>query len=129
MVITCAYPGCLNLKKPKRKLGNRILTFHRFPVHNPDRLKLWLLALHLDIYTPEHELIFKRLCSDHFFDDDFKPSDQRNRRFLKASAVPISFFQQTKVCMFGLFFTMLDALTCINFLVNVFYNVGISISY
>uniref|UniRef100_A0A671KNU9 THAP-type domain-containing protein n=1 Tax=Sinocyclocheilus anshuiensis TaxID=1608454 RepID=A0A671KNU9_9TELE len=98
MEISCVYPGCFNIKKPKRKfsLGNKFFTFHRFPIHNPERLKLWLLALHLDINTPEHALIFKRVCSDNFFDDDFKPSQQGNRRFLKASAVPNTFLQQTE---------------------------------
>ncbi|XP_016111418.1 uncharacterized protein [Sinocyclocheilus grahami] len=83
MVISCAYPGCFNIKKPKRKFSpeKKILTFHRFPIHNPERLKLWLLALHLDINTPEHTLIFKRVCSDHFFDHDFKPSQQRKSPF------------------------------------------------
>uniref|UniRef100_A0A671T1W7 THAP domain-containing protein 1 n=1 Tax=Sinocyclocheilus anshuiensis TaxID=1608454 RepID=A0A671T1W7_9TELE len=103
MVISCAYPECFNIKKPKRtfSLGKKILTFHRFPIHNPERLKLWLLAQHLDINTPEHALIFKRVCSDNFFDDDFKPSQQGNRRFLKASAVPNTFLQQTEVCIAG----------------------------
>uniref|UniRef100_A0A673G9G0 THAP domain-containing protein 1 n=1 Tax=Sinocyclocheilus rhinocerous TaxID=307959 RepID=A0A673G9G0_9TELE len=113
MVTSCAYPGCLNLLKPKRffSLGKKIVTFHRFPIHNPERLMLWLLALHLDINTPEHSLTVKRVCSNHFLDDDFKPSEQENRRFLKASAVPITFLQQAEVCMFFVFFTILDALT------------------
>uniref|UniRef100_A0A673FPI6 THAP domain-containing protein 1 n=1 Tax=Sinocyclocheilus rhinocerous TaxID=307959 RepID=A0A673FPI6_9TELE len=106
MVISCAYPGCFNIKKPKRKfsLGKKILTFHRFPIHNPERLKLWLLALHLDINTPEHALIFKRVCSDHFFFKPFKPSQQGNRRFLKASAVPNTY---TVINVLNLLFTLL----------------------
>uniref|UniRef100_A0A672M2H2 THAP-type domain-containing protein n=1 Tax=Sinocyclocheilus grahami TaxID=75366 RepID=A0A672M2H2_SINGR len=88
MVISCA----------KFTLGKKIVTFHRFPIHNPDRLKLWLLTLHLDINT--HALVFKRVCSDHVFDYDFKPSQQGNCRFLKASAVPNMFLKQTEVCMF-----------------------------
>uniref|UniRef100_A0A8C2CD57 THAP-type domain-containing protein n=1 Tax=Cyprinus carpio TaxID=7962 RepID=A0A8C2CD57_CYPCA len=111
MPVSCAYPGCFNIKRPKRTFssGQTFLTFHRFPTHNPERLKLWLLALHLDINTSEHALICKRVCSDHFFEDDFKPSQQGHRRYLKASAVPNTFLQQTEVCMF--FFTILDALT------------------
>ncbi len=128
MAISCAYPGCFNIKKPKRKflLGKKFVTFHRFPIHNPERLTLWLLALHLNINTPEHALIFKRVCSDHFFDDDFKPSQQGNRRFLKASAVPKTFLQQTVVCMFFFYY-----IRCINgfFLVNVFHNLWMCIYY
>uniref|UniRef100_A0A8C1HH46 THAP-type domain-containing protein n=1 Tax=Cyprinus carpio carpio TaxID=630221 RepID=A0A8C1HH46_CYPCA len=92
MPVSCAYPGCFNIKRPKRTFssGQTFLTFHRFPTHNPERLKLWLLALHLDINTSEHALICKRVCSDHFFEDNFKPSQQGHRRYLKASAVPKS---------------------------------------
>uniref|UniRef100_A0A8C1EQ36 THAP-type domain-containing protein n=1 Tax=Cyprinus carpio carpio TaxID=630221 RepID=A0A8C1EQ36_CYPCA len=92
MPVSCAYPGCFNIKRPKRTFssGQTFFTFHRFPTHNPERLKLWLLALHLDINTSEHALICKRVCSDHFFEDDFKPSQQGHRRYLKASAVPKS---------------------------------------
>uniref|UniRef100_A0A8C1SHY9 THAP-type domain-containing protein n=1 Tax=Cyprinus carpio TaxID=7962 RepID=A0A8C1SHY9_CYPCA len=92
MPVSCAYPGCFNIKRPKRTFssGQTFLTFHRFPTHNPERLKPWLLALHLDINTSEHALICKRVCSDHFFEDDFKPSQQGHRRYLKASAVPKS---------------------------------------
>ena len=71
---------------------------------NPERLKLWLLALNLDINTPEHALICKRVCSDHFFDDDFKPTQEGDRRFLKMSAVPHTFLQQTEVCVCVFFF-------------------------
>ncbi|XP_051729200.1 zinc finger MYM-type protein 4-like isoform X5 [Ctenopharyngodon idella] len=97
MVRSCMYPGCLNLMKPKRFFPQgKIVTFHRFPVHNPERLKLWLLALHLDINTPEHSLTLKRVCSDHFFDDDFHNSEEGKRRFLKASAVPMTCLQQAE---------------------------------
>lgn len=101
MTISCAYPGCCNIKKPKRKfsLGKKIVTFHRFPISDPERLKLWLLALLLDINSPKHALIFKRVCSDHFIEDDFKPSQQGNRRCLKASAVPNTVLKRTEVCM------------------------------
>ncbi|XP_056624823.1 zinc finger protein 3 homolog isoform X2 [Triplophysa dalaica] len=98
MAISCAYPGCCNIKKPKRKfsLGKKIVTFHRFPISNPERLKLWLLALLLDVNSPKHALIFKRVCSDHFIEDDFKPSQKGNRRCLKASAVPNTVLKQTE---------------------------------
>uniref|UniRef100_A0A8C1HX40 THAP-type domain-containing protein n=1 Tax=Cyprinus carpio carpio TaxID=630221 RepID=A0A8C1HX40_CYPCA len=86
MPVSCAYPGCFNIKRPKRTFssGQTFLTFHRFPTHNPERLKLVARA---------------RVCSDHFFEDDFKPSQQGHRRYLKASAVPSTFLQQTEVCM------------------------------
>ncbi|KAG1949070.1 uncharacterized protein LOC120481336 [Pimephales promelas] len=97
MPLSCAYPMCFKILKCKRVYspGQKVLTFHRFPVHNPARLKQWLLALHLDINTPEHALASKRVCSDHFSDEDFKPSQIGDRRFLKLSAVPKTCLQQT----------------------------------
>ncbi|XP_039536681.1 zinc finger MYM-type protein 4 isoform X3 [Pimephales promelas] len=96
MVRTCAYPGCFNLLKPKRYFPQgKDVSFHRLPTHNPERLKLWCLALLLDVNnTPVHSLIVKRVCSDHFLDSDFNPSEQGKRRFLKPSAVPKPFLQQ-----------------------------------
>uniref|UniRef100_A0A673HX50 THAP-type domain-containing protein n=1 Tax=Sinocyclocheilus rhinocerous TaxID=307959 RepID=A0A673HX50_9TELE len=79
---------CICVSLLKIVISCKIVTFHIFPIHNSERLKLWLLTLHLDINTPEHALIFKRVCSNHVFDDYFKPSQQGNRCFLKASAVP-----------------------------------------
>ncbi|KAL1258371.1 hypothetical protein QQF64_011615 [Cirrhinus molitorella] len=94
MVHSCVYPGCGKLLKPKRlrPLGNH-LTSHRFPLPNPERLQLWLLAMCMDINTPEDSLIYKRVCGDHFYDDDFHHSVTGQRRFLKASAVPMPFLK------------------------------------
>jgi len=105
MPLSCAYPMCFKILKCKRVYspGQKVLTFHRFPVHNPARLKQWLLALHLDINTPEHALASKRVCSDHFSDEDFKPSQIGDRRFLKLSAVPKTCLQQAGVCVFFYF--------------------------
>ncbi len=99
MVRSCVYPGCENRFKPKRlrPLGDEV-TAHKFPLTNPERLKLWLLALHLDMNTPLHSLEQKRVCSDHFFDDDYRPSEQGKPRLLKSSSVPITFIKQEKVC-------------------------------
>ncbi|XP_073714613.1 uncharacterized protein [Misgurnus anguillicaudatus] len=96
MVRTCAYPRCGNILKKKRLLSlqsnNR--SSHRFPTRNPERLMLWFLALHMDINTPVDFLTEKRVCSDHFCEDDFHHNEQGRRRFLKASAVPLQFLPQ-----------------------------------
>ncbi|KAL1258373.1 hypothetical protein QQF64_011617 [Cirrhinus molitorella] len=90
MVRSCVYPGCGKLLKPKRlRPQGDVLTSHKFPLPNPERLRLWLLALCMDINTPEDSLIHKRVCGDHFYDDDFHHSDKGHRRLLKASAVPM----------------------------------------
>uniref|UniRef100_A0A673J966 Zgc:158320 n=1 Tax=Sinocyclocheilus rhinocerous TaxID=307959 RepID=A0A673J966_9TELE len=51
MVLTCTYPDCSNRLKTKRlrslaRTHSGVVTFH------PARLKLWLIALWLDINTP-----------------------------------------------------------------------------
>ncbi|XP_073668896.1 zinc finger MYM-type protein 4 isoform X3 [Paramisgurnus dabryanus] len=100
MVRTCAYPGCGNLLKRKGLLPLGIRSdrsSHRFPTHNPERLRLWFIALHMDINTSTHSLTEKRVCSDHFFEDDFHHSEKGRRRFLKASAVPITFLKKEEV--------------------------------
>lgn len=75
------------------------MTSHKFPLPNPERLKLWLLALCMDVNTPEDSLIHKRVCGDHFYDEDYHHSDKGHRRLLKSSAVPITFLRQAEVRM------------------------------
>lgn len=104
MVLKCAYPGCPNREKPasvrtielpKEKSSKEILSFHRFPVDDSKRLKLWLLAVHRDVNFPLRYVKQMRLCSVHFPPDDFKPS-KVTRRYLKSTAVPTLFFQNTQ---------------------------------
>ncbi len=102
MVITCAYPDCCNRLKTKRlrllaRTHPGVLTFHRLPTFEPDRLKLWLLALRLDINTPMKLLKMWRVCSDHFPPDDFR-NPAGDKVLLKSSAVPMVFSQRTEVC-------------------------------
>ncbi|XP_073683350.1 uncharacterized protein [Garra rufa] len=97
MVRACVYPGCGKLLKPRRlRPQGDNLTSHKFPLSNPERVEMWLLALCMDINTPEDSLIHKRVCGDHFYDDDFHHSDKGQRRLLKTSAVPIPFFKQAE---------------------------------
>ncbi len=111
MVRSCVYPGCENRFKPKRlrPLGDEV-TAHKFPLTNHERLKLWLLALHLDINTPLHSLEQKRVCSEHFLDDDYRPFVQGKPRLLKPSSVPITCIKQEQVCVYV--FDTLIALSC-----------------
>ncbi|KAL1276201.1 hypothetical protein QQF64_035824 [Cirrhinus molitorella] len=99
MVHVCSYPGCFNRNKPQRKglPGTKIHSFHSFPLNHPEQLKLWLLTLRLDIDTPPHAVKFKKVCSDHFSDDDFKPFHPGKPHMLKASAVPNAYLQQPEV--------------------------------
>ncbi|KAF4114399.1 hypothetical protein G5714_004622 [Onychostoma macrolepis] len=93
MVRLCQYPGCFNKAKclrlhaPVSKEGGP-LTFHKLPVNDPERLKLWLLAIRWDVNTPIEKLHGCRLCSEHFSADDYEPEKGKSKRLLKSSAVP-----------------------------------------
>ncbi|KAI7811004.1 peroxynitrite isomerase THAP4-like [Triplophysa rosa] len=93
MVFTCMYPGCFNLCKSVRlrapAASGGALTFHRFPLNNPERLKLWLLAVRWDVSRPVEKLNRALLCSEHFSSDDFEPFKGKYRRLLKPTAVPV----------------------------------------
>uniref|UniRef100_A0A671RK18 THAP-type domain-containing protein n=1 Tax=Sinocyclocheilus anshuiensis TaxID=1608454 RepID=A0A671RK18_9TELE len=48
MVRVCAFPGCFNREKairlrPVASSQEESMTFHTLPLHDPERLKLWLL--------------------------------------------------------------------------------------
>uniref|UniRef100_A0A671KBG5 THAP domain-containing protein 1 n=1 Tax=Sinocyclocheilus anshuiensis TaxID=1608454 RepID=A0A671KBG5_9TELE len=102
MVLTCAYPDCSNRLKTKRlrslaQTHSGVVTFHVFPTSEPARLKLWLIALRLDINTPINVLKLLRVCSDHFSPDDFTYPGEDHVQ-LKPSAVPMVFPHPTEVC-------------------------------
>ncbi|XP_051962723.1 uncharacterized protein LOC127629634 isoform X8 [Xyrauchen texanus] len=95
MVRICAFPGCFNREKLVRlrhwgsKTQGESLTFHRFPRHDPQRLKLWLLALRLDLSTPTKIVRGLKVCSEHFSPDDLIENGSTGRRVLKSTAVPM----------------------------------------
>ncbi|XP_073677020.1 THAP domain-containing protein 1-like [Garra rufa] len=94
MVRMCAFPGCFNRQKavrlrPRPLSPEERLTFHRFPLNDPERLKLWLLAVQRDACSPVQSLEVLRLCSQHFSKDDFKSDEGNARRYLKSTAVPV----------------------------------------
>ncbi|XP_071335964.1 zinc finger protein 260-like [Trachinotus anak] len=87
MPYTCAVKTCDN----KAKSGTS-LSFHRLPVREPERLKLWLLALNIDTNTPQDELKKYIVCSEHFVPGDYtthgQPMAGAMHRFLTPTAVP-----------------------------------------
>ncbi|ROI15219.1 hypothetical protein DPX16_6230 [Anabarilius grahami] len=103
MVLTCAYLDCSNRLKTKRlrslaRTHSGVVTFHVFQTSEPARLKLWFIALRLDISTPINVLKLLRVCSDNFFyPDDFTYPREDHVR-LKPSAVPMGFPHPTEVC-------------------------------
>lgn len=59
MVLKCSFSGCLNsMKKTEKHLSelpmskDERLTFHMFPLHNPEQLKIWLLSIWRDVDLP-----------------------------------------------------------------------------
>uniref|UniRef100_A0A8C2B6A5 THAP domain-containing protein 1 n=1 Tax=Cyprinus carpio TaxID=7962 RepID=A0A8C2B6A5_CYPCA len=104
MVFSCVYPGCFNIAKPLRLRartlkGDKPLSFHTFPINNPERLKLWLLAIRWDVNTPMEKVTRRVLCSEHFSSEDYQEEKGKSRR-LKSSAVPLPavLFQPNEVC-------------------------------
>ncbi|CAB1327179.1 unnamed protein product, partial [Coregonus sp. 'balchen'] len=87
----CAVKMCEN----KQKTWSALM-FHRLPLSNPDRLKLWMVALNKDADTPTEDLRKLLVCSEHFLPGDYyeKLGQDRHTRmrimksFLKDTAVP-----------------------------------------
>ena len=83
----CAVKTCRN--KPRTGAD---LSFHRLPVREPERLKLWLCALNIDVNTPVDELKKRIVCSEHFAPEDYsvrgQPRTGARHRFLTPTAVP-----------------------------------------
>lgn len=61
MVCGCVVKTCNN--KP-RKLS--AIIFHKHPLNDPDRLKLWLVAMNVDNNTATKDLRKLVVCSDFF---------------------------------------------------------------
>lgn len=102
MVRVCAYPGCFNQEKSLRlrqwaSVQEESLTFHTLPLHDPERLNLWLVALHRDTGSPIQSIRGLRVCSQHFLPSDFSVA-KGNKRRLNSKAVPkLSVQQRTEV--------------------------------
>uniref|UniRef100_A0A672I8Z0 THAP domain-containing protein 1 n=1 Tax=Salarias fasciatus TaxID=181472 RepID=A0A672I8Z0_SALFA len=85
----CIVPTCLNVEcRPRGMMVN----FHHFPARNPQRLRNWMTALHLDPNTLYHVIESLLICSDHFVKEDcIAKTEHRTgskRHFLKDTAVP-----------------------------------------
>ncbi|KAJ7991461.1 hypothetical protein DPEC_G00284100 [Dallia pectoralis] len=100
MVLICSYPRCVNRRKRRKlRMLSRthpgVVSFHQFPIYEPSVLKLWLIALRLDINTPINVLKLRRVCSEHFSPDNFLLFGV-DRVVLTSSAVPMMFSHSTE---------------------------------
>lgn len=83
----CAAYGCTNnsLKISCKHAG---ISFHSFPLHDPDRLKKWLINLRRKDFVPS---AYSFVCSEHFRKNDFFHQMFTKTRLLKKNAVPIKY--------------------------------------
>ncbi|XP_034543584.1 uncharacterized protein zgc:158320 isoform X2 [Notolabrus celidotus] len=85
MVRCCKFPNCTNKDKSYSPCS-----FHRLPLSDPKRRRLWLLALQIDPATPLQKLRVAdfRVCSDHFDKSDFQQGGKNTATYLIYTAVP-----------------------------------------
>ncbi|KAM8772222.1 uncharacterized protein AB9X84_008238 isoform 1-T1 [Acanthopagrus schlegelii] len=106
MVRVCSFPGCFNREKRVRcrvrsssqDVGLPV-TFHRLPLHDPERLWLWLIALRLDLNPFLKSLRAVRVCSEHFSPEDYRPKMHGRKTellLLKPTAVPTASLQRAE---------------------------------
>lgn len=81
----CAFPNCRNRQKTWSAVS-----FHKLPLNEPSRYKLWLRALDIDPNTPKN--ILRRrciyVCSDHFSPDDLV--HYKSSTHPKPTAIPVN---------------------------------------
>ncbi|XP_041671165.1 lethal(3)malignant brain tumor-like protein 2 isoform X2 [Cheilinus undulatus] len=81
----CDFPGC-----PRNEVSLLPYIFHNIPMKDIYVTSLWLLALKIDPDTPRAALKKRRVCDDHFSDDDYEPPghNKKDERVLKSTATP-----------------------------------------
>lgn len=88
----CAAFGCSN-NSVKQSCKDKGIGFHSFPLHDPERLKKWLINLRRKDFVPG---TYSYVCSEHFRDDDFFLQMFTKTRLLKKDAVPMKYSEKTK---------------------------------
>ncbi|XP_026544871.1 THAP domain-containing protein 8 [Notechis scutatus] len=81
----CRAPRCSNSAGQPRR-DQRRLSFYKFPLHSPERLRQWLSQMNQEKWTPTKH---QHLCSDHFAPSCFEY--RWGVRYLKPDAVPTIF--------------------------------------
>ena len=81
MVKSCAAYGCSN-----RFEKDSDLSFHSFPLKNPNLLKEWLVVLKREKFVPSK---YSFLCSEHFLAEDY--NNNNKKLHLKPDVVPSIF--------------------------------------
>ncbi|XP_039180995.1 THAP domain-containing protein 8 isoform X1 [Crotalus tigris] len=81
----CRAPRCSNSAGQPRR-DQRRLSFYKFPLHSPERLRQWLSQMNQEKWVPTKH---QHLCSDHFAPSCFEY--RWGVRYLKPDAVPTIF--------------------------------------
>ena len=82
MVKSCAAYGCTN-----RFSKDNTISFHKFPLSNPELCKRWVIATKRKNFLPTK---YSFICSEHFLSTDYANSDC-HKPHLKEEAVPSIF--------------------------------------
>lgn len=96
MVVSCAAYNCT---ESKQKGSSSDVSFHRFPLRNPEQLKKWIHEMKRKDFVPNQH---SRICSKHFELSCFVVRPGKQGRRLYDHAVPTIFdfdkpyFQKTK---------------------------------
>uniref|UniRef100_A0A2H6NG22 THAP-type domain-containing protein n=1 Tax=Micrurus carvalhoi TaxID=3147026 RepID=A0A2H6NG22_9SAUR len=85
MTKCCRAPRCSNSAGQPRR-DQRRLSFYKFPLHSPERLRQWLSQMNQEEWAPTKH---QHLCSDHFAPSCFEY--RWGVRYLKPDAVPTIF--------------------------------------
>lgn len=88
----CSAFGCTNnsLKESCKEKG---ISFHSFPLHDPERLQKWLINLRRKDFVPG---AYSYVCSEHFREEDYFRQMFTKTRLLKKTAIPMKFSERTK---------------------------------
>nr|XP_020642719.1 THAP domain-containing protein 8 [Pogona vitticeps] len=81
----CRAPNCSNSAGQPRP-DRRRLSFYKFPLHNPERLRQWLSQMNQEKWVPTKH---QHLCSEHFAPSCFEY--RWGVRYLKPDAIPTIF--------------------------------------
>ncbi|XP_034024495.1 THAP domain-containing protein 5-like [Thalassophryne amazonica] len=81
----CCVPNCNNAANSDRR------SFYKFPLHDPQRLQLWLRNMGCENWTPSR---YQYICHQHFTPSCFKV--RWGIRYLESDAVPTVFQETTK---------------------------------
>ncbi|XP_013061698.2 zinc finger protein 391-like [Biomphalaria glabrata] len=85
----CAVFGCYNNDIKINKNEYRSISFHCFPINNPEILNQWYPKIKRVAFKAT---IHSRICSEHFNEEDFQYQPFTNRRQLKRNAIPSKFY-------------------------------------